>query len=724
MTKDNWIWLDEEIYPESQKSPYTGNWGASAENDTVVEFSKSLMLEKEIDYIHLIYSADALIQLYVNGRFLGTGPVSVGGDFLANDTPRNNRYASELFLSYQGEDNHLDRILTIPKGEDGRLKILARVRLCPVQINEFSMGKGGFMLKADIHLSDGEIFELKSDEDWVARVCPAYATPGEFDGRLRSHAPTRPKSIEDIWRARVSPLPHRVERYLPPKNGGVIALSPGEKRCVRLEYDKIYAGYTVARGRAKGEVDIRLAIRETDKDSSKKEEHIIFTEDCEYIGARMYSFGIIDAIIENRGSSTAEIEIGINEAYLPYSRECLTRTSDEGLNKILEVCRHTLKYCRQYIHLDSPKHCEPSACTGDYYIEAMMTSFSFGDMALADFDLVRTAETLKRQEGEMFHPTYSLIWVRMLIEVYKRCGRLGLLQECRLGLDLLLNTFKKYICEGGIIDTPPNYMFVDWIYLDGISLHHPPKALGQSVMNMFYFDALNSAAEIYSFLGEATLAESTHRDAETLKEAIIERLYDKERGLFFEGENTETPERLIAHYMPTNVKKRYYRINANALAVATGIIEGEEARRIMRYVLGKEEFSDYQPYFAHFVLSAVHRAGLDEELLFPILDKWLAPIAECDKGLAEGFIPPEPTYSFDHSHAWGGTPLYSLPMALTSLNILEPGMTKISITPRLLGIEWAEVEIPTPKGIVTLKMKKGEKPIITAPKGVTVEVNY
>ena len=207
-----------------------------------------------------------------------------------------------------------------------------------------------------------------------------------------------------------------------------------------------------------------------------------------------------------------------------------------------------------------------------------------------------------------------------------------------------------------------------------------------------------------------------------LRKSINALLYDGERRLYFEGLNTPTPKEMLYLYMPENVEKRYFRINANALAVAFGVVEGADAERILRTVLDNAEFDSYQPYFAHFVLSAVHRVGLDGEYLFKILDKWRGPVEECDKGLAEGFIPPEPTYSFDHSHAWGGTPLYSLPTALVSPEILEPGMGRISIRPRLLGLESARVEIPTPHGVVTVEMAAGCKPKITAPEAVTVEV--
>ena len=723
MLKDKWIWLDKDLYPENQNGPYTGNWDMSCEDGTVVEFSRRLDLEKPIDHVNIRYSADALIQLWINGRFIGTGPVWVGGDFLANDRPRTNRYATELTCVREGEDDYIERALVIDGLGDGRLEFLARVRLSAVQICEFSMGRGGFMLGAEIHFTDGTVRELQSDEEWDATVRHAYLLPGSYDARRAyKDVVSKPQVIEDIWHATVSPLPLRVEKRRLPIGDNTVTVRAGEAAELTLEYDRIYAGYVSVKAQASGAVKVVLSISETEADTVVKRETMVFTSDDEYLGTKMYSFGIIKAKITNVSDGDAVIDIAINEAYLPSCCKAVTQVSDEGLNKILDVARHTLKYCRQYTHLDSPKHCEPLACTGDYFIETMMSSFSYGDMALADLDVVRTARALEHNDGLMFHPTYSLIWVRMLLEVYMRTGRIGLLEDSRRALGLLLSVFEGYVGDDGIIDTPPNYMFVDWIYIDGISLHHPPKALGQSVINMFYYDALVAATKIYEFLGDSESEKKCADKARALRESINRTLYDDRRGLYFEGLSTETPKELISHYMPENVGKRYYRIHANALAAAFGVIEGDDARALMRRVLDDKSLGEYQPYFAHFVLWAVHRTGLDGEYLERILDRWRAPIAECDKGLAEGFTPPEPGYVFDHSHAWGGTPLYSLPMALSSLRIDEPGMKKISLRPNLLWLERAHVEIPTPHGTVVLDMRRGDEPRITAPEGVTVDV--
>ena len=154
----------------------------------------------------------------------------------------------------------------------------------------------------------------------------------------------------------------------------------------------------------------------------------------------MHSAGNITIVANNKSDSPAELTVSFIETHYPVYDECETVTSDNDLNAVLDTCKHTLKICRQTHHLDSPRHCEPMACTGDYYIESLMTMFSFGDMRLAEFDLMRTARMLERESGRMFHTTYSLIWVRMLYDVYMATGNINLLKDCKKGLEQIYIT--------------------------------------------------------------------------------------------------------------------------------------------------------------------------------------------------------------------------------------------------------------------------------------------
>lgn len=175
--------------------------------------------------------------------------------------------------------------------------------------------------------------------------------------------------------------------------------------------------------------------------------------------------------------------------------------------------------------------------------------------------------------------------------------------------------------------------------------------------------------------------------------------------------------------MPANTDKRYFRKHGNILAACFGVCDQKVGASLLHKVMQDKLEGGYQPYFAHFLLEAIRRNGLRETYTLPVLEAWKEPIAACDKGLVEGFLSPqEDHYSFDHSHAWGGTPLYSLPMALTGLEILEPGMKRLRLSPSLLGLKRARVEIPTPYGPVVVEQAAGQSPRIQHPPEVELMV--
>lgn len=701
---ERWIWLDDALWPNSQTTGCSGF--IKNNNHAVAEFKKTFSFTKAVRSLLLRVSGDTTFRLYANGSLCAAGPVPVGGDFLGNDLPRGQHYASEITL-HPGTDT---------------IEFFAQVKLGPVAICEYSQGHGGFMLAGFVTFEDGTQAILSTDSSWLARQNTAYTDSYAYDAavQLPDFAPA--KEVQNIWHARVAPLPQLQEEVLPSPVGELV-VPAGETLEFTLEYDRIYAALLGVAARAEGEVLVDITSYELTIDNAARHEHCRFMGNGVYRGFQLHSVGSLLVRVENRSVAPAVITPHVIACCYPVSSCAVTETSDPELNKVLDVCTHTLQYCRQHIHLDSPRHCEPLACTGDYYIESLMTAFSFGDMRLAEFDILRTAELLRGNDGRMFHTTYSLIWVQMLWDIYRFTGHQTLLEECRDALLLLLNRFHTYLGENNLLETPPDYMFIDWLYVDEISLHHPPKALGQTCLNMFYYGALRTAGKIFSVLNDAPMAEQCRTRAATLQNAVNTLLFDKEKQMYFEGLNTPTPEELLYRYMPQNTAKRYYRKHANILAAYVGICEKECAQALLRRVLNDGIDGDVQPYFTHFLLEAVYRCGLREEATLSILERWKAPVRECAKGLAEGFVPPEPTYAFDHSHAWGGTPLYSLPLALLGLRILSPGMAELEITPSLLGLHHARVELPTPFGLLTVAMEDGKAPCISCPPGIALRIN-
>ena len=89
--------------------------------------------------------------------------------------------------------------------------------------------------------------------------------------------------------------------------------------------------------------------------------------------------------------------------------------------------------------------------------------------------------------------------------------------------------------------------------------------------------------------------------------------------------------------------------------------------------------------------------------------------------MLEGWIKPGGSYSFDHSHAWGGTPAYQLPCRLMGFEMLEPGFRKIALHPDAMGLDWAEIVMPTPFGPLTVAIRDGGAEI-EAPDEIEIEM--
>lgn len=698
---EQWIWLPKDIYKNEQTTVYSGFNKDKADNYTVAEFKRTYTFSQKVVRASLRFSGDTAFQLFCNDSIVATGPACVGGDFLGNETVRDNFYSFETTIC----------------PENTELDFFARVQMFPYHICEYSKGHGGFMLSALLTFEDGSEMAVHTDETWLARKNGGYNAPKSFDGRIKPDQYTNAEITPNIWNTITAQIPVREETELCPENS-IILLTPREEKRVILELDKIWGGFIKVEAETQGELHAEILCRELEEKLSQ--EILIFSENQSYRGFCMHSAGNIEVTAKNLTAQSAKLKVSFIKTHYPIYEEADTITSDEELNEVLKTCKHTLKICRQTHHLDSPKHCEPLACTGDYDIESLMTPFSFGDMRLAEFDLLRTAVMLERENGRMFHTTYSLIWVKMLYDVYMLTGNKTLLMKCERALELLLNRFETYLGENGLIENPPDYMFVDWIYIDGLSMHHPPKALGQSCLNMFYFGALENAAKIYIELGDPHSAEKCRQRKETLRSAINSLLFDGEKGCYFEGLNTPTKPELLGKWMPQNVEKRYCLKHSNILAAYFGVCDDDTGRILIDKVMSDDIAGDCQPYFMHYLLEAVYRLGLREKYTLEICNRWKEPVLNCRKGLVEGFVAPEPTYRFDHSHAWGGTPLYSLPKALMGLKIAKPGMQEITLSPSLLGLNHARVELLTPYGKVVCEMKEGKKPSVTHPSQIAV----
>ena len=706
-----WIWLDEKKYSGFQRNQYNILYDCENKNTEKYEYAvadiyKKFCFEKAVKKIKFRVSADNTYILRINDEVKGIGPASSGGDFLC--TGKTPKHYADIY-EFDFSDKFTDK-----------LEISAKVSLQPEVLTNYSRGHGGFYFLGTVTFEDGTYDNIETDSTWFAIPDTAYSGFRSYNSAdNRKPTCTNACEIKDIWHLEDSYIPARTLNKVFERE---VKIGAEKTETFELELDKIYGVHPVLS--SDGMCKITLKTCEL-KGQEETEEKVVFGNENEmYFSFCMHSAGMATLVVENTDKVDINVKLVFIAPWYPIETEGSFKTNNKDLNKIYDVCKHTLKICRQSLHLDSTKHQELLACTGDYNIESLMTMFCYGDMRLAEFDLMRTADWLVANNGVMFHTTYSLIWVQMLHDVYIISGRKELLQYCRKALEALLARFESYFGENGVIDNPPDFMFVDWTVIDGFSMHHPPKALGQTVLNCFYYNALFHAEKIYSYMDETLIAEELKNKSSVFKKRFNEVFFDEDRKLYFDG--LGTPYGGEKHYHPANVDKKYFSKYPNILASLYGLADNELATDILERIIFDGTLQDIQPYFMHYMLCALRKHNLFDKYGMKILMRWADVVNECDKGLKEGWIAPEESYSFDHSHAWGGTPAYQMPLAITGIEILEPGMKKLKFNPNLYDLDYAEINIPTQFGMIYFRCEKGKDTVINAPKCIKILIgdNY
>ena len=696
MKNQKFIWLDPQRFPEYQGNKFS-----------LAEFKREICVDKAFD---VEICANARYLLYINGEYIGRGPASVGGDFLCG------QIKEPYFEKY-----------TVNK--TGKIQIKVIVTSVPTVLTEFDFGASGLWLR----VLDGENVLYQADEEWDARPLAERQDVLHTDYTVQEKGFAKARFIDAKFDLLPSPVTHLTEEKILPTNFEKIVVEGKKSLKACLYFDKVYAAYPHISISCKGKCTVTMVSSE-EGNGGIMWETVITDKSVSHFNPRMRSIGQIELEINNESTEPVTIdEVYITYIHYPVYTEGGFSCSDPLLNKIYDLCMHTLKICRQSIHLDSPTHQEHLACTGDYYIQSLIEYTSLGDGDLAKWDIERTSRLIKIQNGRMFHTTYSLIYPWWVYEHYMYTGDKSVIDQ--EAIKLLLDRFDEYTSKSnGLLEYAPDYMFVDWVVADsekdgfldggkmmshgkmeGFSLHHPPKALGQSVLCMFYYNALNKIAKIYEVLGNSQGVSACLEKAERIKESINAHLFDKARGLYVGGLNTpnNVPEN---DWLPKNTDTVYYLKQANVLAVLFGIAPQEQRKAILKYVVKDLSKLEMQPYFYHFLLNALYNEGMFGTHGFDLIRRYESLINKCDKGLSEAWE----NMQCDYSHAWGATPAYTLKRALSGFEILESACKKIHLNPQLFALDTAEYQITTPYGKIEICQKKGGEVSIKAPKEIDI----
>jgi hypothetical protein len=305
---------------------------------------------------------------------------------------------------------------------------------------------------------------------------------------------------------------------------------------------------------------------------------------------------------------------------------------------------------------------------------------------------------LKKNNYDMFHTSYSMLWIQMLFNYFEYAGDTLLVKELLPHVNKLNDLFTTYLDENFLLSQAPDYMFMDWAKIGKFNAHHPPAVIGMGYLTALYYKSLVIAAEFNAINHDNRKNNENIRLAEKIKIGINTKLWDDKKGLYKDGIpflNQITPH----WWLPADEDISTYSPHVNTLVVLYDIAPKGIQSSIIDYVIQQKEI-DLQPYFMYFVLSALTKVGKFETDGLPLINKWKYGIDSETYTLKENWQDKtEFGYTGDYSHAWGGSPLYFMSSQILGITPEKPGYKVIRFDPYVsYYLYWAKGTVPLDDG--------------------------
>lgn len=407
------------------------------------------------------------------------------------------------------------------------------------------------------------------------------------------------------------------------------------------------------------------------------------------------TFRYINLHIETKNEALEINDLGSTFVGYPFKLNASLDTDNQELLKMMEIGWRTARLCAIETYTDCPYY-EQLQYLGDTRIQALVSLFNSGDDRLMknymrQADMSRNAEgvTMGRAPSELaqYITPYALDYI-YTIHDYMRYGKdQGFVLDLLPGAEQILHYFSKYQDKNGLIKGLPGWNFSDWVYTPGwqMGVAQPGKDGYGILMDMQLLLAYQLMSEMENYQGNTFLAGKYMQKATQLKNSIQNTYWSVEKGLY-----AQTSE------------KEIFSQHANAMAIITGMVEGDLAKQIAQKLLTDSTLSPCSVYYKFYLHEALIKAGLGDHYL-EWLDIWRENIA---MGLTTWGETSDVNATRSDCHAWGASPNIEFFRTLLGIDSAAPAFAKVKIEPHLGNIIQIGGKMPHPQGEIKVRYKK------------------
>lgn len=551
-------------------------------------------------------TADDYYKLYINGRFITSGP--------APSYPESYFYNEIDVRDYLKDGSNVIAVHTYYQGLINRVWVSGDLRQC---------------LYVELSLNGQTV--LVSDESWKCTYHSGYTACGiigyqtqyaECYDSQSSEVGFETEAFDDsTWgNAAIRKNGDYILQKQPTAQLEFHSVAPvilrQEKNRIFADFGQEAVGYLSAR--AKGKARSTLVLRygeELNADGTVRyemrcncryEEKWIMSGGDDRLEQYDYkAFRYVEIIVP---PDTEISDLQMLVRHYPYEQKAVYKTENQALQKVIQLCLNTVKYGMQEGFVDCPSR-EKGAYLGDISIAGRAHAVATGDCTMLKKAILQFCDTAKVCDGLLAVSgaslmqeiaDYSLQFAAVLLWTYKTDGDLAFLKQVEPYATKVYEYFRRYESENGLLsNVTDKWNLVDWPanLRDGYDfpLTKPIGEGAHNVLNAFWYGSIAALDQIYGILGKQRI--TLH--AQKVKDAFLKTFYCERDKLFADSPLTE--------------KEPHYAIHSNVLPLLFGIADGKDgaASRIVGLIETKK-LSAMGVYMAYFTLAALKQKGYDE----------------------------------------------------------------------------------------------------------------
>lgn len=433
------------------------------------------------------------------------------------------------------------------------------------------------------------------------------------------------------------------------------------------------------------------------------------------------TFRYIGLLVGNTSKPVRIAEAGMKQTWYPFSKSGSFATNDVFIDKLWNASRKTLDIITHDSYNDNYHERRQYIQTGWY--SSRCNYATSGDPYLTRRLLVQhgweqnpTGKIPMHSPGEPYAGILEadLHFHMTLYDYYMYTGDRKTAEYLLLNVLRSLRALEEMENKDGLIENPPYPYWIDWAPLDRRGINF--------TLNAWYMMALEQDARLLPLFDMKKEADRCAQKAAQIKRYLKTNFWNAEKKLFastiFEDKLTDNFDEI-----------------SNGVAIVTGIADKEQAGYIMNSIIENDKTHVMvQPVLLmYWVIEGLFTGGYGREAIQLLKNRYGNMLQHESGTLWEqwNLLATKSSGSW-RPRVWSSTqaePVYSpdvFKRHLSGIEIMEPGMTEVSLSPKNFGVNKVSAAFPSPSGVLNINqtINKGIIRIeLTIPDGMKVKVN-